>query len=147
MQEITKSRRKPSIRISRTDHQRLSALADAIAERNPELSEVLFAELDRARVVGDGSVPAETVRMGSTVTFSSDAGSSEGSDTKTVTLVFPGEADIAEGRVSVLTPIGAALIGLSEGQSIGWTARDGREHALSVLTVAQPVEMPTSSAA
>ncbi len=40
-------------------------------------------------------------------------------------LVFPAEADIAAGKVSVLTPVGAALIGLSKGESIAWTARDG----------------------
>ena len=143
MQETIKNRRKPSIRISRSDHQRLSALADAIAERNPDLSDTLFSELERARVVGDGSLPPETVRMGSTVTYSSDAG-----ETRTVTLVFPGDADIAEGRVSILTPVGAALIGLSEGQSIGWTARDGREHALTVTAVTAPAEdLDTPSAA
>src|SRR5690606_27071032 len=113
-------------------HERLSGLAETIATRNPELSETLYAELDRARVVGDNSIPPETVRMGSTVTFTSD-----NSEAKTVTLVFPGDADIAEGKVSILTPIGAALIGLSEGQSIDWTARDGREHALTVVTVTQ----------
>jgi regulator of nucleoside diphosphate kinase len=72
--------------------------------------------------------------MGSTVTFKPDTG-----DAKTVTLVFPGEADISEGKVSILTPIGTALIGLSAGQSIMWTARDGRRHELSVLAVNRPV--------
>lgn len=143
MQDTTKSRRKPGIRITKTDHDRLSALADAVAARNPETSEALFAELDRARIVGDGSLPADTIRMGSTVTFASDAG-----DTKTVTLVFPGEADIAEGKVSILTPVGTALIGLSQGQSIVWIARDGRQHELSVLAVgqlAQAVQTPSAA--
>lgn len=143
MQEMTKTRRKPNIRIAKTDHERLSALADAVAARHPDTADALFAELDRARVVGDASLPSNTVRMGSSVTFSSDAG-----DTKTVTLVFPGEADIAEGKVSILTPVGTALIGLSEGQSIAWTARDGRQHELSVLAVAEPSpDMLTPSAA
>jgi regulator of nucleoside diphosphate kinase len=55
----------------------------------------------------------------------------------TVTLVFPGDADIAEGKVSILTPIGTALLGLSPGQSIDWLARDGRSHRLSILSVQQ----------
>jgi regulator of nucleoside diphosphate kinase len=77
--------------------------------------------------------------MGSIVEFSSDAGQ------RRVTLVYPVEADIAEGRISILTPIGAALIGLSQGQSIAWTARDGRRHRLTVLEVRQPGEaMPKS---
>jgi regulator of nucleoside diphosphate kinase len=143
MQEMTKTRRKPSIRIAKTDHERLSALAEAVAARNPDTSDALFAELDRARIIGDEKLPADTVRMGSSVTFSSDSG-----DTKTVTLVFPGEADIAEGKVSILTPVGTALIGLSEGQSIAWTARDGRQHELSVLAVRQPApDVRTASAA
>ena len=58
-------------------------------------------------------------------------------DARTITLVYPGDADISEGKVSVLTPIGTALLGLSEGQSMHWTARDGREHELTVTAVGQ----------
>ncbi|MGX7875484.1 nucleoside diphosphate kinase regulator [Mesorhizobium sp. ORM6] len=130
MQQNTKTRRKPNIRISQSDHARLSALASTVATRNPEASDELLAELERARVVADGWVAADTVRMGSTVTFKPDTG-----DRKTVTLVYPGDADISKGKVSILTPIGTALIGLSAGQSIMWTARDGRRHELLVLGV------------
>ena len=133
MQNNTKTRRKPNIRISQSDHARLSALASTVAARNPEASDELLTELERARVVADGWVSAGTVRMGSTVTFKPDTG-----DRKTITLVFPGDADISEGKVSILTPIGTALIGLSAGQSIMWTARDGRRHELLVLGVSQP---------
>ncbi|TIQ90732.1 MAG: nucleoside diphosphate kinase regulator, partial [Mesorhizobium sp.] len=119
MQNNTKTSRKPNIRISKSDHARLSALASTVAARNPEASDELLAELERARIVADGWVSAGTVRMGSTVTFKPDTG-----DRKTITLVFPGDADISEGKVSILTPVGTALIGLSAGQSIMWTARD-----------------------
>lgn len=111
-----KTRRRPNIRISQSDHARLSALAGAVAARNPEASDELLAELERARIVPDGWIPTGTVQMGSTVTFKPDTG-----DAKTATLVFPGDADITEGKVSILTPIGTALIGLSAGQSIMWT--------------------------
>ena len=133
MQNNTKTRRKPNIRISQSDHARLSALASTFTARNPEASDELLAELERARIVADGWVSAGTVRMGSTVTFKPDTG-----DRKTITLVFPGDADISEGKVSILTPIGTALIGLSAGQSIMWTARNGRRHELLVLAVSQP---------
>ena len=63
-----------------------------------------------------------------------------------VTLVFPGEADIAQGKISILTPIGAALIGLSAGQSIDWTARDGRIHRLKVESVEAPLQPSEQSA-
>lgn len=133
MQQNTKTRRKPNIRISQSDYARLSALASTMAARNPDASDELLAEIERARVVADGWVSAGTVRMGSTVTFKPDTG-----DRKTVTLVYPGDADISEGKVSILTPIGTALIGLSAGQSIMWTARDGRRHELLVLGVSHP---------
>ena len=60
-------------------------------------------------------------------------------------LVYPGRADISEGRISIMTPIGAALIGLAEGQSIAWTARDGKAHRLTVLKV-DPPEAPREGA-
>jgi regulator of nucleoside diphosphate kinase len=126
-------RRKPAITISRSDHETLARLADAIAERNPAVAEELTAELDRARVVADASMRDDVVRMGSTLSYATDTG-----ETRTVTLVFPAEADISAGRVSILTPIGAALIGLSPGQSIDWEARDGRVHRLTVESVERP---------
>lgn len=129
-----KKTRKPNIRISTADHARLSALANTIAARNPDIADELLAELDRARLIPDDNGYADIVRMGTTVTFKPDTG-----DSKTVTLVFPGEADISKGTISILTPIGTALLGLSVGQSMTWSARDGRQHELSVLAVSQPM--------
>lgn len=131
----TSTRRKPAITISRTERERLLALATALAERNAELSETMFTELERARVVADGAVAENIVRIGSTVTYRPDA-----SEPRSVTLVYPGDADIDQGRIAVTTPVGIALIGLSTGQSISWTARDGRGHELTVLDVRQPAE-------
>ncbi|HEY6630708.1 MAG TPA: nucleoside diphosphate kinase regulator [Rhizobiaceae bacterium] len=122
--------RKPTITISRSDHAALARLADSIAERNPAVSEELTAELDRARVVADGHLRDDVVRMGSTLRYTTDSG-----EDRTVKLVFPAEADISAGKISILTPIGAALIGLSQGQSIDWEARDGRVHRLTVENV------------
>lgn len=122
----------PAIIVSVTDHHRLLGLAEAAEDRIPDVASVLQSEMERAQVVAADEVPDNVVRMGSIVEFSSDAGQ------RRVTLVYPVEADIAEGRISILTPIGAALIGLSQGQSIAWTARDGRRHRLTVLDVRQP---------
>lgn len=127
------TRAKPPIVVSEADYERLANLAATILDRLPELAGELQAELDRAAVVAAGAVPAGVVRMGSTVAFRS-----EGGRERTVTLVYPGEADIAAGRVSVLTPVGTALLGLSAGQSIRWTTRDGREQELTVLAVEAP---------
>lgn len=133
MAQATKKNRKPAITVTRTDSERLWRLAESFVGRNPVVAEELLAELERARVVDDGRIAADVVRMGSSLRFSSDLG-----ENRNVTLVFPGEADIAEGKVSILTPIGVALIGLSEGQSIDWSARDGRTHRLTVESVQPP---------
>ncbi len=127
---ITRSRRKPAIVVGDADYERLTGLADSVGERHEAIAEELLAELDRARVVPQKRLPENAVRMGSTVTFRSDDGHE-----RRVTLVYPGEADIAEGRISILTPVGTTLIGLAPGQSMSWVARDGRTHELSVLNV------------
>ncbi|WP_099868005.1 nucleoside diphosphate kinase regulator, partial [Pararhizobium haloflavum] len=130
MAPVRRTRRKPAITVTRSDSDRLSSLAEVYVDRNPLVAEALLSELERARIVEDSRIPANVVRMGSTLRFTSDIG-----EVRRVTLVFPGEANIAEGKVSILTPIGAALIGLSTGQSIDWTARDGRVHRLTVEDV------------
>ena len=133
MAPVTKKHSKPAITMIRSDHEALSRLAESASAKNPAVADQLFAELDRARVVADARLSAKVVRMGSTLRFTTDAG-----EDRTVTLVFPAEANIAEGKVSILTPIGAALIGLSSGQEIDWTARDGRVRRLSVESVSEP---------
>lgn len=121
---------KPKIIVSDSDYTRLTGLASAAQERLPEVAEELLSEMERADVVAADAVPPNVVQMGSMVTFRSD-----GTHDRHVTLVFPAEADIGKGKVSIMTPIGTALIGLSPGQSITWTARDGRKHELTVLEV------------
>ena len=125
--------RKPAIVLTRTDHKRLSLLAEGFAERNADVAEFLLTELERARTVDDGRIAADVVRMGSAVHFTTDLG-----EDRQVTLVYPGKADIAESRISVLTPIGAALIGLKTGHAIDWTTRDGRVCRLTVEAVSRP---------
>lgn len=133
MTDIIASRQKPEISISTSDHARLSMLADAIAERDATLADDLAGELDRARVVADDKIAHGVIRMGSRLRFKDEKGLE-----RTVSLVFPPEADIAQGKMSILTPVGAALIGLSPGQSILWTARNGQRHELTVLEVEPP---------
>lgn len=128
-----KAGRKPNITLSETDYDHLTHLAKALEAHDPEQSEIMMSELDRARVIRDGKLPAGIVRMGSTLSYTADDG-----DRKTVTLVYPGDADISEGRISITTPVGTALIGLKEGQSINWHARNGQTHKLTVLEVYEP---------
>jgi regulator of nucleoside diphosphate kinase len=133
MREDQSNRPMPRIVVSESDHERLTGLATAALNRVPETAQELLAEMERAEIVSAPSVPANVVRMGSRVTFLPADGRK-----RRITLVFPAEEDITKSRVSIMTPIGAALIGLTEGQSIQWTARDGRRHELTVLTVEKP---------
>jgi regulator of nucleoside diphosphate kinase len=122
---------RPRIVISKADHTRLMQLANGLMERKPEVAEELLGELERARVVADGKAPGDTVQMGSTVEYKTEDGNA-----RSVTLVYPADADIALGKVSILTPIGTALLGLAIGQTIDFVANDGRKHRLSVVSVA-----------
>ncbi|WP_417468855.1 nucleoside diphosphate kinase regulator [Maricaulis sp.] len=132
MAPATRRKLKPAITLTRSDHERLWRLAESLPDSAANVAEPLLAELDRARIVADNKIAAKVVRMGSSLCFTSELG-----DEKHVTLVFPGEADIEAGKVSILTPIGAALIGLSAGQTIDWAARDGRVRRLTVQSVTQ----------
>src|SRR3546814_18742657 len=81
-------------------------------------------------------MPEGVVTMLSTVEFVD-----EGSGTRRpVQMVYPADADISSGKISILTPIGAGLIGLSEGQSILWPDRDGHERCLQIVRVTREQE-------
>jgi regulator of nucleoside diphosphate kinase len=126
----------PDIIIRAADEDRLAALADRLLDGAPELAEMLLGELARARLASDDALPPDRVQMGSTLTYEADG------RRRTVTLVYPPEADIDAGRISVATPIGAALLGLAEGQSIDWTARGGQRQRLTVVAVTQTAGRP-----
>jgi regulator of nucleoside diphosphate kinase len=112
----------PRIVISKADEKRLTAIATASA--------ALLGELERAQVLPETAMPTDVVRIGSIIEFEVD----DGRRLK-LQLVLPENADINAGRISVLTPVGAALIGLSPGQSMEWSGNDGRERLLTVLAV------------
>jgi regulator of nucleoside diphosphate kinase len=128
MQEISK----PEIVLRAADEDRLAELANSLLETRPGLGEELLGELARARLASGDAVPADSVQMGSTLVYEVEG------VRRRVTLVYPAEADIDAARVSVATPIGTALLGLAEGQSIDWTARDGRRQRLTVVSVERP---------
>ena len=121
---------RPRIVISKADEKRLTSIATAASRRLPEASAALLAELERADVVPETAMPAVVVRIGSIIEFEVD----DGRRLK-VQLVLPENADINAGKISVLTPVGAALIGLSSGQTMEWLGHDGRERLLTVLAV------------
>jgi regulator of nucleoside diphosphate kinase len=112
----------------------LADLALQAEGRSPAVAALLLGEIERAETHSAEMLPSGTVTIGSQVDFL-DEGTHR---LRTVTLVMPGEADIEAGRISVLTPVGAGLIGLCEGQVIDWPDRDGTPHRLRILAVRRP---------
>jgi regulator of nucleoside diphosphate kinase len=123
----------PHILISAAEEKRLTTIATAASQRLPEASAALLSELERADVWPVAAMPPDVVRIGSIIEFDVN----DGRQMK-VQLVLPEDADINAGRISVLTPVGAALIGLSPGQAMQWLGNDGKKRLLTVLAVSSP---------
>ena len=120
---------RPPIHMIEAEAETLADLALSIERRMPAVSALLLREVGRARLHTPANIPADVVTMGSVVTFADESAAAP----RTVTLVYPSDADISQGRISILTPVGAALIGLRAGQSILWPDR-----TLTVLRVRRP---------
>lgn len=125
---------KPPIHLLNADYDVIADLALSIERRSPELSKMLLDEIDRAKLHPAGKLPADTVCLGSDVEFLDV----ETGTTRRVRLVLPADADIDAGRISILTPVGAGLIGLAKGQSIDWPCPDGRPRVLRILNASRP---------
>ncbi|MDQ0250498.1 regulator of nucleoside diphosphate kinase [Sphingomonas kyeonggiensis] len=119
MSKTRKAAGRPPIDMIDSEAEQLAGLALSVARRFPAVSALLLRETERARLHSAASISPDTVTMGATVEFLDDSNGTR----RTVTLVYPSDADIAQGRISILTPVGAALIGLRTGQSILWPDR------------------------
>ena|SRR5688572_2022068 len=121
----------PPITLNAADSERLHRLAEVTRRRFPQASAFLAREVERADVVDSWRTLPGLVTMGCEVEFRDDTTG----QVRCVTLVYPHEADVSAGKISVLTPIGAALIGLSVSQSIEWETTLGERRSLTVLRV------------
>ena len=130
--------KRPPIHMIDTEADALTNLALAAEERLPQVCELLLEEIGRAKIHKAANIPADVVTMLTTVEFR-DEGSGE---TRSVQLVYPKDADISAGRISILTPVGAGLIGLREGQSILWPDREGHRRTLTIVKVRQAAKAP-----
>ncbi len=111
--------------------ERLESLAGAALTRLPEVAYPLVNKLTSAKLVPPARLPADVVTIGSRLSYRDElTGRSQ-----QVTLAWPEHADISGGIVSILTPVGVALLGLSAGDRFRWTTRAGEKRALTVLTV------------
>lgn len=123
---------RPPIVICDADERQLHRLAQSALGRAPHIADELLAELERAEICSAATMPHNTVRMHSYVRFHTDKGTQH-----VVQLVYPEEADIIQDRLSILSLIGTALIGLSEGQTMSWVDREGQNRTLTVTEVSQ----------
>jgi regulator of nucleoside diphosphate kinase len=121
---------KSAITVSRIDIDRIEALLDRLPPAEAARLQPLRAELDRADVVEPAAMPANIVTMNSTVTFEDESNGSQ----MTLTLAYPNAAG-KPGTVSILAPVGSALLGLAQGQMIDWPMPDGRKRRLKVLEI------------
>lgn len=120
----------PEITVTTRDHDRLTRLLAALPPDH-RVGGLLGRELDRAEVVEPVEVPADVVTMNSRVLIE-EVGSGERHE---LTLVYPPAANFEAGRLSVLAPVGAALLGLRAGQAIDWPLPDGRIKRVCVVSV------------
>ena len=134
----TEPRAHPAIFIPAMDYDRLLAMAESTAKREPDVANFLMHELDRASTKAPGP-EEDIVRMQSHVRFRDESTGR----IREVQLVYPERADSAAGRISILTPVGTALIGLSKGQSMKWNDRSGKRKCLTVLDVRNVSEAGT----
>lgn len=123
--------RQPKIILDQAAVHRIESLGQRLYQSNPTLADRLFGELGRARLVSRDKLPANVVSLGRRVTYRDETTGEE----KVVVLTSPEDADISQQRISVLTPIGVALLGLSEGAQFGWNDRTGATRSLTVLRV------------
>lgn len=121
----------PPIALTRADAEKLTRIADHATGQFAQAGDFLAREIERAEIIDAFERLPDLVAMGSRVTFRDDVTE----QVRTVTLVYPDEADMSQNRISVLTPVGAALIGLSVNQSIEWDTVSGGRRSLTVLAV------------
>ena len=129
----------PPLVVSRLDCARLEALLDAHPSAD---ARGLLAELERAQVVDPGDVPGDVIAMNSTARFRDEQSGEE----REITLVYPQDAGNSANAVSILAPVGSALLGLRVGHAIDWPMPGGRRARLHVLSVSHQPDGPNGHA-
>lgn len=122
---------RPQITVSSLDLQRLEAVLESLPRAAAPYADALEEELARATVLEPNAMPADVATMNSTVRFIDRTTQQE----QEVTLVYPHEADGRPGTVSVLAPVGSALLGLRIGERIQWQVPGGHRIDLELAAV------------
>lgn len=125
---------KPPIHLIDAEYDIIADLALGLERQSPELSKMLVDEINRAEIHSPEDLPADTVTIGAEVEVLDE----HTGGTRQLRLVLPSESDVDAGLLSVLTPMGAGLIGLGKGQSIEWPYPTGETRMLKILKVTRP---------
>lgn len=112
----------------------LISVADAFGPNARDDLADLRQELSRAKVVPSGKVPPDVVTMNSRVVLADE----DTGERTTYTLVFPKDADIDSGRISVLAPVGTAILGFAQGDVVEWQVPSGTRRIRIEEVVYQP---------
>ncbi len=126
---------KPALHLIENEADAISELAMTVEKQSPDVAAKLNEEIDRATIHDTRDLPGHVVTMGSEVEFIDESTGAS----RSIRLVWPREANMDENRVSILTLIGAGLIGMQEGTSIEWPDRNGHARLLRIAKVKQPV--------
>jgi regulator of nucleoside diphosphate kinase len=126
-----RARVRPPIHLLASESDLVAALALNAEHRQPVVAAMLLEEIERAELHGPDEMLDAYVRLNSWVTFRDE----KTRRVREVQVVLPSEANIAEGRISILAPMGAALYGLSDGACISWPDLDGNERLIRVMRV------------
>jgi regulator of nucleoside diphosphate kinase len=118
----------PQIYLTQNDMDQLLKLVESQPGKR---FDKLESELVRANVVSREKIPRDVVTMNSRVVFENETTR----ERREITLVYPGSADIDAGKVSVLVPVGTALLGLRAGQSIDWELPGGEKQRYRIVEV------------
>lgn len=138
----TKAHKRPSIYMIDSEADVLADLALGIEKRSPQVSALLLDEISRAKITTREKIPADVVTMNRLVEFTDEADG----EVHAMKLVYPSDADIEAGRISILSLVGAGLIGMREGQSISWPDRSGHQRRLSITRVTGAPEAAAAEA-
>ncbi len=133
MTSTSRAKAQPPITIRESDAERIANLALGAEDKSPQVAELLLAEINRAKIVPDAQLPRDIVAMQSVVKFVDEASGLE----RTLQLAYPQDTDIDAGRISILSLVGAGLLGLKPGQSIRWPDRAGKHRELRIIAVMQ----------
>ncbi len=132
--DISAGAGRPVIHMIDHESDAIEAFAMAMESRNPKVAEMLYEELGRAILHSAENMPDNIVTMNCKVEFVDETSGLR----RTVKLVYPKDADIENDHLSILTPMGAGLIGMVAGETIAWPDRSGTERMLRIVEVTPP---------